>query len=76
MWPSSAPRAAQVLIGENLVIAAVGQASATLLFQGADGVPLVPRLGRVPHLFMVDNMGMLCDDLGMVIIDVYCSILG
>ena len=73
MWPS-APRAAQVLIGENLVIAAVGQATATLLFQGADAVPLVPRFGRVPHLFM-DNMGMLCDDdlgicddLGMVII--------
>lgn len=35
-----------VLIGENLVIAAVGQASATLLFQGADAVPLVPLLGQ------------------------------
>eukprot|EP00434_Breviolum_minutum_P037798 symbB.v1.2.033516.t1/scaffold4164.1/size43661/4 len=35
-----------VLIGENLVIAAVGQASATLLFQGGDAIPLVPLLGQ------------------------------
>jgi len=34
----------QVLIGENLVIAAVGQASATLLFQGGDAIPLAPGI--------------------------------
>eukprot|EP00913_Durusdinium_trenchii_P027891 g26151.t1 len=35
-----------VLIGEDLAAAAVGHASATLLFQGADAVPLVPLLGQ------------------------------
>eukprot|EP00931_Biecheleriopsis_adriatica_P091977 TRINITY_DN65819_c0_g1_i1.p1 TRINITY_DN65819_c0_g1~~TRINITY_DN65819_c0_g1_i1.p1 ORF type:complete len:729 (-),score=188.42 TRINITY_DN65819_c0_g1_i1:8-2161(-) len=35
-----------VLVGENLVTAAVGQASATLLFEDADAIPLIPLLGR------------------------------
>eukprot|EP00933_Yihiella_yeosuensis_P045141 TRINITY_DN40463_c0_g1_i1.p1 TRINITY_DN40463_c0_g1~~TRINITY_DN40463_c0_g1_i1.p1 ORF type:complete len:753 (-),score=188.97 TRINITY_DN40463_c0_g1_i1:333-2591(-) len=35
-----------VLVGENLVTAAVGQASTTLLFDDADAVPLVPLLGQ------------------------------
>ncbi|CAJ1451169.1 unnamed protein product [Effrenium voratum] len=35
-----------ILVGENLVTAAVGQASATLLFQGAEALPLVPLLGQ------------------------------
>lgn len=37
-----------VLIGEDLVVAAAGHASATLLFQGADAVPLVPLLEVTP----------------------------
>lgn len=39
----------QVLIGENLVIAAVGQASATLLFQGGDAIPLAPGIDLQAH---------------------------
>ncbi|CAE7370223.1 ESS1 [Symbiodinium sp. CCMP2456] len=35
-----------VLIGENLVTAAVGEASTTLLFDDADAVPLIPLLGQ------------------------------
>lgn len=43
----------QVLIGENLVIAAVGQASATLLFQGGDAIPLAPGIDLQHAMFSV-----------------------
>ena len=47
-----------VLIGEDLVVAAAGHASATLLFQGADAMPLVP----LPELTASESEGLLVEN--------------